>query len=175
VRSGALKARGAARCPEGEAGVFLPGGELPAVRHTNTTGKDRPSMKQIEIGTALTKECVVTEEMLAKSVGSGDVSVLATPMMMALMEGAAAELLAAFLEEGETSVGTEISSSHVAATPAGMKITASATVTAAQGRQVSFSLRAEDEAGLIGEGVHQRVVVYRDRFQQKAQAKLCRE
>lgn len=128
-------------------------------------------MKEIEIGATLTKEITVTEDLLANHVGSGNVAVYATPMMLALMEGAAAELLSTWLEGDETSVGTRIESTHVAATPAGMKVTATAEVTAVQGRQVSFRISASDEAGLIGEGAHDRVVVYKARFEQKAQAK----
>lgn len=128
-------------------------------------------MRDVKIGATLQKEITVTEAQLARAVGSGDVAVYATPMMLALMEGAAAELLASFLDEGETSVGTMISSTHTAATPAGMKVTATAELTAAEGRKACFQIRAQDEAGLIGEGTHERFVVYREKFEQKARAK----
>lgn len=125
-------------------------------------------MKEIQIGAVGTKTVTVDEKLLAKNVGSGDVAVYATPMMLALMEGAAAALLAEFLEEGETSVGAHIASSHLAPTPVGKKVTATAVITAAEGRKVSFSVKAEDESGVIGEGTHERVVVLRERFEQKA-------
>ena len=128
-------------------------------------------MKEVKTGASLTKRMTVTEKELAVNVGSGDVAVYATPMMLALMEGTAAQLLAEFLEEGETSVGTMISSSHLAATPAGMEVTATATITAAEGRKVSFAVEASDEKGLIGEGVHERFVVIKEKFEAKAQAK----
>ncbi len=128
-------------------------------------------MKEVKTGASLTKRMTVTEKELAVNVGSGDVAVYATPMMLALMEGTAAQLLAEFLEEGETSVGTMISSSHLAATPAGMEVTATATITAAEGRKVSFAVEASDEKGLIGEGVHERFVVFKEKFEAKAQAK----
>lgn len=128
-------------------------------------------MKTVEIGTAYEKEITVTEELLAVNVGSGDVRVYATPMMLALMEGAAAELLAEFLEEGETSVGAHIASSHLAPTPLGMKVRAQAEITAAEGRKITFAVRAFDERGLIGEGTHERVMVDRARFEAKASAR----
>lgn len=114
----------------------------------------------------------VSEELLAKSVGSGNVSVFATPMMIAMMEEAAAKCIAPLLEPGQTTVGTMINTSHIAATPAGMKVRAVATVTEVDGRNLTFHVEAFDEAGLIGEGVHSRVIVNRNRFEEKAQSKL---
>ena len=102
----------------------------------------------------------------------GDVPVFATPMMMALMEGAAAQCLAQFLEEGKTSVGGNISSSHVSATPVGMEVRAVATITEVDGKKVKFAIEAYDEAGLIGKGEHLRIIVTRDRFVQGAYDKL---
>ncbi|MCI8407471.1 MAG: thioesterase family protein [Oscillospiraceae bacterium] len=130
-------------------------------------------MKDVAIGASLRKEIVVADEHLACQVGSGNVSVYATPMMLALMEGAAAELLASFLEGDETSVGSRIESTHLAPTPAGMKVTASAEILSVQGRQVRFRISASDESGLIGEGSHDRVVVLKSRFEEKAQAKAA--
>ena len=106
------------------------------------------------------------------AVGSGDVRVFATPMMMALMEGAAAQCLAQFLDGGKTSVGGNISSSHVAATPVGMEVRAVATITEVDGKKVKFSIEAYDEAGLIGKGDHLRIIVTKDRFEQGAYDKL---
>ena len=93
-------------------------------------------------------------------------------MMMALMEGAAAQCLAQFLEEGKTSVGGNISSSHVSATPVGMEVRAIATITEVDGKKVKFAIEAYDEAGLIGKGDHLRIIVTRDRFLQGAADKL---
>ena len=129
-------------------------------------------MKQVLIGEHLIKEITVTEKLLACQVGSGNVHVYATPMMLALMEGTAAELLSRFLEEGETSVGTFIASSHTAPTPAGMKVRARAVITAVDGRKVSFSISAEDESGVIGEGTHDRFVLNYEKFEAKARQKL---
>ncbi len=114
----------------------------------------------------------VTQQMLASHVGSGEVGVFATPMMIALMEQAAAGCVKELLEDGQTTVGADIHVSHVSATPAGMKVTACAQITAWEGRSITFSVKAFDEAGLIGEGTHNRVVVPKARFEQKAQAKL---
>ncbi|MGI5895791.1 MAG: thioesterase family protein [Oscillospiraceae bacterium] len=115
----------------------------------------------------------VSEELLAKAVGSGDVAVFATPMMIAMMEEAAAKCIVPMLEPGQTSVGTMMNTSHVAATPAGMQVRAVATVTGVDGRSVTFRVEAFDEAGLIGEGTHSRVIVNHNRFEEKAQAKLA--
>lgn len=129
-------------------------------------------MKQVLIGEHLIKEITVTEKLLACQVGSGNVHVYATPMMLALMEGTAAELLSRFLEEGETSVGTFIASSHTAPTPVGMKVRARAVITAVDGRKVSFSVSAEDESGVIGEGTHDRFILNHEKFEAKARQKL---
>ena len=115
----------------------------------------------------------VSEELLAKAVGSGDVAVFATPMMIAMMEEAAAKCIAPMLEPGQTSVGTMMNTSHAAATPAGMQVRAVATVTEVDGRSITFRVEAFDEAGLIGEGTHSRVIVNRSRFEEKARSKLA--
>lgn len=115
----------------------------------------------------------VTDDKLACQVGSGSVSVFATPMMIALIENCAAACVQAELPEGDTTVGTLISVSHVAATPVGMNVTATATLTAVDGRSLTFHVKAEDECGLIGEGEHQRVIVHTDKFNAKAAAKIA--
>lgn len=128
-------------------------------------------MEGLKIGEVYVKEELVTEERLAVRVGSGDVAVYATPAMLALMEGSAAALLAQHLEEGTTSVGSFIGSSHLAPTPIGMKVRAEATVTGIEGRKVSFKVAAFDEAGLIGEGTHERFILQKEKFEAKALAK----
>ena len=128
-------------------------------------------MKTVEIGASKTKTVTVTEDQVAKSEGSGTVSVFATPMMVALMEGAAAACLVDFLDEGETSVGMQISTSHLAATPLGMTVSATATITAVDGKKVSFSIEASDEKDLIGKAQHDRFVVVQEKFESRANAK----
>ena len=125
----------------------------------------------MEIGKTLTIIETVEESKLACNVGSGAVEVFETQMMIALIEKCAAACVQDELPEGDATVGTLINVSHVAATPVGMKVSATATVTAVEGRKICFSVKAEDECGLIGEGTHERVIIHVDRFNDKAKAK----
>ena len=126
----------------------------------------------IEIGLQGHSETLVEQEDTAKSVGSGDLLVYATPCMAALMEGAAYESIAPFLAEGESSVGTRMDLTHSSATPVGMEVRAESTVTAVEGRRITFEIVAYDEAGEIGRAVHERVLIKADRFLEKCYAKL---
>ncbi|MDR3767426.1 MAG: thioesterase family protein [Butyricicoccus sp.] len=119
------------------------------------------------------KEITVTENLLANQVGSGLVAVYATPMMIAGMEGTAAGSVADVLDPGKTTVGIQMNVSHVAATPEGMKVRFETELTeiAPNGKILTFRVAAYDEAGLIGEGTHQRAIVDKERFEAKAQAK----
>ena len=107
------------------------------------------------------KKFTVTKEQLACNVGSGLVSVFATPMMIAAIENTAAASVAGELEEGKTTVGTLVNVSHVAATPEGMEVRIETELTeiAPNGKMLTFKVAAYDEAGLIGEGTHQRAIV----------------
>ena len=127
----------------------------------------------MELGIKGYKELTVTDDMLAKNVGSGLVAVYATPMMIAGIEGTVAESVAPYLEEGRTTVGTLMNVSHVSATPAGMKVRFETELTgiAPNGKILTFKVAAYDEAGLIGEGTHERAIVAKERFEAKAQAK----
>lgn len=129
-------------------------------------------MKEIKIGNVLTKEITVTDDLLACHVGSGIVNVYATPMMIALMENTACECLNPFLDEGETSVGVMMNTTHDAATPAGMKVSVTAEITAIDRKKVSFSIIAKDEKDVIGKASHDRFVVVKEKFEAKAQSKL---
>ena len=115
---------------------------------------------------------LVEREDTAAEVGSGSLLVYATPCMAAMMEAAACEAVAAGLSEAETTVGIELNIRHISATPVGLEVRAEAEVTAVEGKIISFSLKAYDEAGLIGEGTHKRAVVGCERFLEKAYAKL---
>jgi predicted thioesterase len=126
----------------------------------------------MEIGTKMTVSKAVDEKSTALAVGSGDMAVFATPMLAALMENAAMRLAAQFLEEGQTTVGTRLGLVHSAATPVGMSVQATAELTAVDGRVLTFSIEAADEAGPVGSCTHQRVVVDRARFAQKTMQKL---
>lgn len=126
----------------------------------------------IEIGTKGYAEALVEQVDTAKVVGSGDLLVYATPCMVALMEGAACESIAPFLAEGESSVGTMMQVNHISATPVGMEVRAESEVTAVEGRKVTFVIKAFDEAGEIGNAVHERFIIKADRFLEKTYDKL---
>ncbi len=117
-------------------------------------------------------KAVVSEDRLAVNMGSGDLRVLATPAVVALMENAAAKLASQALEDGLTTVGCEISVSHSSPTPINSEVTARATLTELDGRLFRFKVEAFDKAGLIAEGVHTRVSVKADKFQRKADEKF---
>ncbi len=115
---------------------------------------------------------VVGDEHTAPRVGSGQIHVLATPVMINLFEAAALAAVEALLPEGCQSLGTVLNVRHIAATPVGMRVTAVAEVTAVEGRTVHFRLEARDERDLIGDGVHQRVVVNVAKFDLRVQEKI---
>jgi len=121
----------------------------------------------IAIGRTGTASRIVTEQLTAKYVGSGSLDVFATPMMIALMEEAACECIASELTEGSTSVGTHINVTHVVASPLGVNITATAEVTAVDGRKVLFNVVAHDETSEIGNGTHERFIIDAEKFMKK--------
>lgn len=113
----------------------------------------------------------VTPELTAKAVGSGEVNVFATPMMIALMEQAAYTAVGESLPEGYTTVGTHMDSTHLAATPVGMEVRAEAKLIEVDNKKLVFSVEAYDEKECIGKGVHTRFAVDSVRFHTKAEAK----
>lgn len=121
----------------------------------------------LEIGLKYESVVEVTSANSAKTMGSGDMDVFATPSMVALMENAAMMAVASALPEGSATVGTQINTSHIKASPIGATITASAELTEVEGRKLTFAVKAWDERGVIGEGVHTRFVVDRERFLSK--------
>jgi len=118
---------------------------------------------------------VVGPEHTAPFVGSGRIAVLATPVMINLIEAAALAAIEHLLPAGHQSLGTHLDVSHVAATPVGLRVTATAEVTAMEGRTVTFRVEARDEIETIGGGTHQRVVVSVARFDERVQRKVRRE
>lgn len=104
-------------------------------------------------------EMIVGTNDTAPRVGSGKIAVLATPVMINLIEEAALDAVETALPEGKQSLGTHLDVSHIAATPVGMKVTATAELVFVEGRKLTFRVETRDEADLIGEGTHQRVVV----------------
>jgi predicted thioesterase len=121
----------------------------------------------METGLKHTSTLTVEEKHLAVNVGSGDLRVLATPAMMALMENAAMLAVAGELPEGSTTVGGQIASSHLKPTALGRQVKATATLVEVDGRKLKFTIVAEDENGIIGEGEHLRFMVDRERFMSK--------
>ena len=119
-----------------------------------------------EVGTTVEREDTALE------VGSGSLLVYATPCMVALMEGAACEAIAEALGENQTTVGTALNIEHVSATPVGLDGRAEATVTAVEGKVITFEVKAFDEAGEIGRGTHKRVVINSQKFLEKTYSKL---
>jgi len=110
---------------------------------------------------------MVTDKNTAKAVGSGNLDVFSTPMMIALMEQAACECLADCLEHGQSSVGTQINVTHTAASPLNAKITATAIIENVDGRKISFTVTAHDGTNEIGSGTHERFLIDAERFMQK--------
>lgn len=124
-------------------------------------------------GATGSKSITVGDEHTAPFVGSGRVHVLATPVMINLFEAAALAAIEHLLPVGHQSLGTHLDISHLAATPVGMRVTATAEVIEVDGRHVKFKVSAVDERDLIGEGVHDRVVVDVAKFETRVQAKIA--
>ena len=118
----------------------------------------------IEIGLTHTSQLTVTDAITAIAMGSGDMPVLATPAMMALMENAAMLAVADYLPEGCTTVGGHITSSHLKPSKLGDKVTATATVTRVEGKKIEFKVEAHCGDTLLGEGTHLRFIVDKEKF-----------
>jgi fluoroacetyl-CoA thioesterase len=118
----------------------------------------------LEVGLKHTVEMVVEQKDTAAAFGSGNVLVLATPMMVTLMENAALKAVEQALPEGSTTVGTHLEVSHKAATPLGMKARAEAELIEMKGKKLIFKVTAYDECEMIGEGTHIRYIVSIDQF-----------
>ncbi len=127
---------------------------------------------EITVGMKGVAESCVEREDTAREVGSGDLLVSATPCKVALMEGAACEAIADALGENQTTVGTALNIEHISATPVGLEVRAEATVTAVEGKVISFQVQAFDEAGEIGRGTHTRVIINSQKFLEKTYSKL---
>jgi predicted thioesterase len=128
----------------------------------------------IHTGMSGSAELMVGEEHTAPRIGSGKVHVLGTPVMINLIEAAALDAIERFLAPGYQSLGTVLNVRHIAATPVGMRVRATATVVKTEGRTVFFTVEARDEKDLIGDGSHERVVVNVAKFDERVQRKLLR-
>ena len=118
----------------------------------------------MNIGLSYTATTHVNQNNTALALGSGDMEVFATPAMVALMENAAMNAVAPHLEAGQTTVGTQITTSHIKASALGATISATATLTAVDGRSLTFAITAREGDKVIGEGSHTRFIVDRERF-----------
>ena len=125
-------------------------------------------MSQILVpGIRLTTTKTVTGNDTASVYGSGLHDVLSTPAMIAFMEQTAMRAVEACLNEGEGTVGTEVSVKHLKATPVGKEVTCTATLQEVNGNRLLFHVVASDENGKIGEGLHERFIIDNRRFKEK--------
>jgi fluoroacetyl-CoA thioesterase len=129
-------------------------------------------LSHIHPGLTGTAALVVGLEDTAPRVGSGRIAVLATPVMINLIEAAALAAVEQLLPAGHQSLGIHLDVRHFAATPVGLRVIATAEVTSVEGRAITFRVQARDEREPIGEGVHERVVVNVVRFDTRVQRKL---
>ena len=125
----------------------------------------------LQIGIKGHKEQTVTPEMSAARVGSGLVDVFATPMLVALVEQTCYESVLPYLDEGQGTVGTLVNISHTSATPIGKRVWCDSELTEVDRRRLVFSVKACDECGPIGEGIHERFVIDTARFMEKLKGK----
>lgn len=125
----------------------------------------------LEAGIKGTQEVKVTEENTALTMGSGTLKVFATPSMIALMEKTAWRALHRIWKRAAGTVGTQLNVSHLSATPLGMTVRCESELTEVDGRKLVFKVAAYDDAGLIGEGTHERFIVKNEKFQAKADSK----
>jgi fluoroacetyl-CoA thioesterase len=131
-----------------------------------------PVLAKVAAGQRGTAELVVAPEHTAPFVGSGRIAVLATPVMINLFEAAALAAVEHLLPPGHQSLGTHLDVSHTAATPVGLRVTASAEVLRTEGRTITFRVEARDAFEPIGGGTHRRVVVSVARFDERVQRKV---
>jgi fluoroacetyl-CoA thioesterase len=131
------------------------------------------AMKSIPVGAAGSYSLVVTPEHLASRFKDATLPpVLATPIMIMLMENAALNAIKPYLDAGESALGTRVDVRHLAATPAGRSVTGEARVTNVDGRRIEFSVRATDGNEEIGAGTHERVVIDLARLSERMKAKF---
>jgi fluoroacetyl-CoA thioesterase len=129
-------------------------------------------LSRITAGLKGTAELTVGPEHTAPFVGSGRIAVLATPVMINVIEAAALNAVEHLLPAGHQSLGIHLDVGHVAATPVGLHVTATAEVERVEGRTITFRVEARDDVEIIGGGTHQRVVVSVARFDERVQRKV---
>lgn len=126
----------------------------------------------MEIGMTGMQTITVAQEQTAQALGSGELAVFATPCMIALMENTAYKSVQPALESGQGTVGTLLNVKHVAATPVGMQVRCETRLIEIDRKRLVFEVRAYDDCGLIGEGLHERFIIDNQRFMQKTNSKL---
>ena len=124
-------------------------------------------MEKLRIGLLGESKITVTNSNTAVAYGSGDISVFATPAMIALMENAALNSVQPFLSEGMTTVGVDIKVKHIAATPLGMEVVAKSELIEIDGKKLVFKVEAFDEKDKVGEGTHERFAIVSEKFMKK--------
>ncbi len=127
---------------------------------------------ELKTGIKSSKEMIVTKELCTDAWGSGGLTVYATPAMIALMETTAWASVEPCMEEGRSTVGTKLDVSHLSASPVGARITCETELVEIDGRRLVFKVSASDDAGLIGEGMHERFIINVDKFMARTEAKL---
>jgi fluoroacetyl-CoA thioesterase len=140
--------------------------DVPGSGLSKETSVDFPDIKT---GLSASTEIMVGTRDTAPHVGSGKIKVLATPVLVMLLEEAALNAVEGLLPAGQQTVGTRLDVSHTAATPVGMRVHAHAEVVKVEGRKLLFRVWAEDEVERIGQGSHERIIVTVDRFDLRTQ------
>lgn len=135
---------------------------MPASDHANSA---------LQPGRTGTASLVVDEAHTAPRIGSGRAPVFASPAMIALIEAAAVDCVEDKLDQGQETLGVHLDIEHIAATPTGLKVTATAELIERNGRKLVFKVEARDELELIGRGRHTRIIVDSARFRAKVAAK----
>ena len=128
---------------------------------------------KLEIGIRNRTEMSVTKDLTADAWGSGGQPVFATPAMIAMMENTAWASVEPCMEEGRTTVGTRVDVSHLSASPVGAHISCESELVETDGRRLVFKVSAYDDAGLIGEGTHERFIIDTEKFMARTEAKLA--
>jgi fluoroacetyl-CoA thioesterase len=130
-------------------------------------------MQSIPVGAQGSFSLVVTPDLLANRFKDATLPpILATPVMIMIMENAALNAIKPFLDAGESALGTRVEVRHLAATPAGRRVTGEAEVTKVDGRRIEFRIQATDESEEIGVGTHERMVIDLAKFSERMKVKI---
>ena len=131
-------------------------------------------MQRMPLGAKGSFSLIVTQDHLANRFKDAMLPpVLATPIMIMIMENAALNAMKPYLDAGETALGTRVDVRHIAATPAGRRVTGEAVVTKIDGRRIEFTIRATEGAEVIGMGAHERVIIDLAKFSQQLKSKFA--